>query len=158
MLAGKGGDLAAIAADGHRTPAPTVGARFVVEKKAAIGIGTQPEPCLGTFGDQFRRRTGHSGQQPVKAALSRDEFDLPGTRAVKQFIVTFGNPKDLVDGFAPIHGYFLFPVQAHEHLVERGGEALRLSEQALRGLGVGLGQSQKLDASFSRDDARGFEE
>jgi hypothetical protein len=158
MLAGKGGDFAAIAADGHRTPAAAVRARFVVEKKAAVGIGTQPETCLGTLGDQFRRRTSHGGQQPVEAALARDELDLPGALAVKQFIVTFGNPKDLVDGFGPIQRYFLLPVHGDEHLVERGTEALRLSEQAFRGLRVGLGQSQKLDAALGRHDSRGFQE
>ena len=158
MLAGKGRDLAAVAADGHRTPAPAVRARFVVEKEAAVGIGAQPEPRLGTLGDEFRRGTRDGGQQPVKAALASDEFNLPCPLTVKKFVVTFGNPKDLVDWFIPVHRYFLFPVHGDEHFVEGRAEMLRLSEQALSGLGVGLRQSQKLDAAFLRDDARGFEE
>jgi hypothetical protein len=158
MLAGKGRNFAAVSADGHRAPAAAVCARFVIEEEATQGVGAQPEPRPGTFGNQFRCGTGYGSQQPVEAALASDELNLPGASTANQFVVSFGYAEDLIDGLAPISGDLLLSMHGREYFVKRGAEALGLPQQAFSGLWVGLRQSQKLGAALRRHDARSFEE
>lgn len=158
MLAGKGGDLAPVSANCHRTPAAAVRPRFVVEKEPAMGIGAQPEPCPCTLGDEFCRRTGNGSKQPIEAAFARDEFDSPDAILVNQFVVPFGDAKYLVDRRDRFHGYLLLPMHGRERLAKRGAEPPRFEEQSFRCLGIGLRQSEKLSAAFRRDDADDFQE
>src|SRR2546427_5933866 len=72
MLACKGGDLAAVSAGRHGTPAAAMRAGLVVEEEPALGIGANSERRLWTLGDKFRRRTGNGSQQPIQAAFARD--------------------------------------------------------------------------------------
>ena len=158
MLAGKGGDLASISAHGHGTPAAAVRARLVVEEKAAMGIGAQPEPCPSTLGNHFRRGSGDGCEEPVQAAFARDEFDAPRAVLANQFVVAFGDAEDFVDGFRPVRRYLLLSVHGGEYLVKRGAEPLGLSKQPFGGLRIGLRESKKLGAPFRGDDPSSFQE
>src|SRR5437667_987406 len=87
VLAGKSSYFAAIAANGHRTPAAAARARIVVEEQATVRIGTKPKARASPLGDNFSRGSGHRGEQPIKASLPRNEFDLPDTILSDEFIV-----------------------------------------------------------------------
>jgi hypothetical protein len=158
MLPGKGGDFVAVSADGHGTPAAAVRAGIVVEKEAATGIGAEPQPCPGTLGDKFRRGTGHRCQQPIEATLVGDEFDPPDTVVTKQFVVTFGDAQDVVDGLGPFTRNPLFAVHGREDLSKGGTELTGFQEKSFGGLWIGLRQGQELCAAFGRDDFCGLQE
>src|SRR5437660_8946741 len=76
LTPGKGGDFAPVAAHGHGAPPASARAGSIVEKQAASRIGAQAEPRTRALGNHFGRGTGHGGEQPLKATLPGDEFDL----------------------------------------------------------------------------------
>jgi hypothetical protein len=158
MLSREGGDLAAVSANGHGTPAAAVCSGIVIEEEATTGIGAQPQPGTGTLGNQFGRGTSYGCQQPIKTALTRYEFDSPGAILAKQFVVSFSDAQDVVGGLDPFPGYLLFAVHGREDLVQGGAELPGLQKQSLGGLGVGLRQGQELCAAFGGGDARALEE
>jgi hypothetical protein len=158
MLTRKGSDLIAVSTDGHGTPAAAVGAGIVIKEKAAPWIGAEPQPCPGTLCDQFRRGAGYGGQQPIEATLARDEFDAPDAMVTNQFVVSLGDAQDVVGGFDPFPGYFLFAVHGQEDLTQGGAELPGFQKQTFRGLRVRLREGQELGATFGRDDPRGFQE
>ena len=158
MFACEGGDLAAVSANGHRTPAAAVCARFVVKEEAATGIGTKPQACARTLGNELRRRTGYGSQQPIEAAFARYEFDSPDAILVNKFVVSLGDAEYFVDGLGPFTCYLLLAMHGTENLTERASKLARLQKQSSGGLGIGLRQSQKLGTAFRGDDARGFQE
>jgi len=140
MLAGERGYFAAVAANGHRTPPPAASARIVVEEEAAVHIGAKPETRSGSLGDNFRPRSGHRGEQPVKASFARHEFDFPGAVLTDKFIVPFGDAKDFVYGLDPFSGGSLLSEHGREHFAQGGAEPASLREESLSGMGVGLWQ------------------
>ena len=121
-------------------------------------IGTEPEARRRTLGDKLRGRTRHGSEQPIEAAFPRDEFDSPRAVCGNQFVVSFGDTKDFVEGLDPLSGNPLFSVHGSELLAKRGGEPLGLQKQSFSSLGIGLRQGEKLGAAFRRDYARGLEE
>src|ERR1700730_10491000 len=123
-----------------------------------MGVGTQPQPGPGTFGNQLRCRTGHGSQQPIETAFARYEFDSPGAVFTNQFVVSLGDAKYLVGGLGPFPGYSLLALHGGENLAQRGAELPGLQQQSFGGLGIGLRQSQKLDTAFGGDHPRGFQE
>lgn len=123
-----------------------------------MGIGAQPEPRPHTLGDKLRCGPRNSSKQPIEATFARDEFDLPGAICGNQFVVPFGDAKDLVDGLDPFSSDLLLSVHGGEHFSKRSAEPLGLEEQSFRRLEIGLRQSKKLGAAFRRDDAGGFQE
>src|SRR5260370_34364315 len=107
VLAGKSSYFAAIAANGHRTPAAAARARIVVEEQATVRIGAKPKACASSLGDNFRRGSGHGGEQPIKASLPRNEFDLPDAVDSDEFIVPLGNAQYFVYRLDPSPRYSL---------------------------------------------------
>ena len=71
---------------------------------------------MGAFGDNLCTGAGHGREQPVQAALPRDELNLPATILGDKFVVTLGDAQNLVDRLNPLRGYFL--------LTKLGGECL----------------------------------
>src|SRR5215813_3945490 len=91
----EGGHLAPVAAHSHGTPTPPASPRRVVEEEPAMRIGTNPQPCPRAFGNDFRTRAGHRGQQPLAA--------IGGF----QFVVPIRDPQDLVHLLDPLPRYLL---------------------------------------------------
>lgn len=114
MAAGKGSDLAAIAATGHGTPAAALCARDVIEKQTARRIGAGPQACARAFRNNFRRGTRDGGKQPIETALSGNEFQTPNAIALEKFVMAFGHTQDFVQGLNPIAAEDLFA----EHTAE----------------------------------------
>jgi len=158
LLAGEGGYFAAVAADGHRTPPPAASARIIVEEEPTVHIGAKPETRTGTLGDNFRSRSSHRGEQPVKASLARHEFDFPEAVLTDKFIVAFRDAKDFVYGLDPFSSGSLLSEHGREHSAQGGAKPAGLREESLSGLGVGLRQVQELCATPRGDNVRQIQE
>ena len=118
MLTREGSDFVAVPTDGHGTPAAAMSPGLVVKKKSTAGICAQPEAGPGTLGDQLRRGTSDGSEQPVQAAFAGHEFELPGTLPANQFVMTFGDSKDLVQRFSPMGRNFLLAVHRREYTMK----------------------------------------
>jgi hypothetical protein len=121
MPARKGGHLATISADRHGTPAAAMRAGLVVEEESALGIGANSERSLCTFGEKFCRRTGNRSEKPVQAAFARDEFHAPGAAFRNQFVMSFRDSKDFVDGLDPFGGDLVLSMHGRKGLAKRSG-------------------------------------
>ncbi len=117
-------------------------------------IGAKPKARARPLGDNFRRGSGHRGEQPIKTSLPRNEFDLPDAVQSDEFIVPLGNAQDFVYRLDPFPGGSLLSEHGREHLVKGGAEPPGFQEQGPRSPRVGLRQTQKLGAALSGDDAR----
>ena len=157
MPARKGGDLAAVSASRHGTPAAAMRAGLVVEEESALGISANSERRLWTLGDKLRRRTGNGSQQPIQAAFARDEFYAPGAVFENQLVMSFGDPKDFVDGLDPFRGDLMLSMHGRKGLAKRTGQAPGLQEQSFRCRRIRLRQNKKLGSAFSGDDAGGLQ-
>jgi hypothetical protein len=144
VLAGEGGYFAAVAAHGHRTPPPAASARIIIEEEATVRISAKTEGRAGTLGDDFRARSSHSGEQPVKASFARHEFDFPEAVLTDKFIMPLGDAKDLVYGLDPFSGGSLLSEHGREHFAQGRAKPAGLREEGLSGLRVGLRQVQEL--------------
>ncbi len=91
MPPGERGDFTPVATDRHGAPAATVRAGSVVEKKAAVRIGTETQPRPRSFGDDFGRGARHGSEQPVQTAFPGDKLDLQIMVCKDKFIVPFGD-------------------------------------------------------------------
>ena len=158
MPACKSGNLAAVSASRHGTPAAAMRAGLVVEEESAWGIGANSEGRLCTFGDKLRRRTGNRSQQPIQPAFARNEFQAPRAVFPYQLVMSFRNPKDFIDGLDPFHGDLMLPVHSREGLAKRSGQAPGFQQQSLCSRGIRRRQSEKLGSAFGRDDASGLQQ
>jgi len=158
VLAGEGGYFAAVAAHGHRTPPPATSARVVVEEEPTVHIGAKPETRAGCLGDNFRSRSSHCGEQPIKASLAGHEFDFPKAVLSDKFIVALGDAQDFVYGLDPFSGGSLLSEHGREHFAQGGAKPAGLREESLSGLGVGLRQVQELCATPRGDNVRQIQE
>ncbi len=131
MPACKRGDLAAVSASRHGTPAAAMRAGLVIEEKSALGIGANSERRLCTLGDKLRRRTGNRSQQPIQAAFARDKFDAPRAVFEYQLVMSFGDPQDFVDGLDPFRSNLMLSMHGRKGLAKRSGEAPGFQEQSL---------------------------
>jgi hypothetical protein len=152
VLAGKGGNFAAVAADGHRTPPAAASARIVVEEEATVRICAKPEARTGSLGDDFRPAASHSGEQPIKPSLSGHEFDFPKAVLTDKLIVPFGDAKDFIYGLDPFSGDPLLSERGCEHLTQGGPEPPGLQEEGISSLRVELRQVQKVCAPLRGDN------
>ena len=157
MPARKGGHLAAISADRHGTPAAAMRAGLVVEEQSALGIGANSERGLWTFGEKFRRRTGNRSEQPIQTALTRDEFHAPGAAFGNQFVMSFRDSKDFVDGLDPFGDDLVLSMHGCQGLAKRSGQPPGFQKQSFCCPGIRLRESEKLGSAFSGDDAGGFQ-
>ena len=146
-------DLVAIAADGHGAPAAAVGARIVVEKEPARGIGADADRCVGPFDDQLGSGPRDGGEKPFEAAFAGDEFQAPAFGAGDEFVVALGETKQIVDGLDPAFGERLFRHQAREDGADGFAQAKDFQEHGVDGLRFGLEQGMKASRSFGGDDA-----
>src|SRR5258708_6529734 len=118
-----------------------------------MGIGAKPKSRAGALGDNLRPGSSHCGEQPVKASLPRDEFDLPDAALSHKFIVPFGDTQNSIEWLDPFAGYSLFSEHGREHLAEGRTEPPGFQEQYFRSLRVGVRQTQKLRAALNGDNA-----
>jgi len=118
VLAGEGGNFAAVAARGHGAPPAAMRARSVVEKEAALRVGAEANRGLGAFDDDLRGGTRDGGEQPVQAVIAGDILDAPGLVLLQEFVVAFGDAEDGVDPFNPFPGDALFSDHRGEHELE----------------------------------------
>jgi len=132
-------------------------AGLVVEEESALGIGANSERGFWTFGEKFCRRTGNRSEQPIQATLTRDEFHAPGAAFGNQFVMSFRDSKDFVDGLDPFGGDLVFSMHGRKGLAKRNGQSPGFQEQTFRSPGVRLRQSEKLGSAFSRDNAGSFQ-
>jgi len=142
----------AIAANGHGAPAAAVGARVVVEEEAARGIGANADGCVRAFDDQFGGRTRDGGEEPLEAAFASDEFQAPAFGAGNEFIVAFGEAKQIVDGLGPGFGERLFLHEGRKDGAEGFAQAKNFEENGVDGLRLGVEQGMKTCGAFGGDD------
>ena len=91
----------AIAADGHGTPAPAMGAGIVVKEEAAGRIRTTADGSSRTFDEEFRGGAGNCREEPFQAVLAGNKVKGPGALAGNEFVVTFRDAKNFIDGLNP---------------------------------------------------------
>jgi len=123
-----------------------------------VRIGTKPKARASSLGDNFCPGSGHRGEQPIKASLPRNEFDLPDTILSNEFIMPLGNAQYFVYRLDAFPGYSLLSEHGREHLVQGGAEPPGFQEQGFRSLRVGLRQTEKLGAPLSGDNTRRLQE
>ena len=152
MLAGKSSHFAAIAANGHRTPAAAARPRIVVEEQTTPRIGANPQARVEALGNRLRPGSGHGGEHPVQASLPRDECDLPKIILSDEFIVPLGNAQYFVYRLNPFSGNSLLAEHDHKHLAEGGAQPPGFPEQRCGSLRVGLRQIQKLGTALGRNN------
>ena len=148
----------AIAANGHGAPAAAVGARVVIEEKATRGIGANANGCVGAFDDQFGGGTRNGGEEPLEASFPRDEFQPPAFGTGNEFVVTFGEAKQIVDGLDPAFGEGLLLHEGSEDGAEGFAQAKGFQENGVNGLGLAVEQGMKAGRAFGGDDAGADEE
>jgi hypothetical protein len=151
-------DLVAIAAKSHRAPAATPRARHVGKEQAAGRIGTEPDASGRPLDENFRGRPGDRGEQPLEAAFPGDEFQSPLPVIPNEFVVPFGNAKNLVHRFNPFAGNFFLSNHGAENLAKCFTKARCAGEQSVGSLRITLGKNEEVSTSFWRDNAGGFEE
>ncbi len=122
-----------------------------------MGIGAKPKARAGSLGDYLRSGSGHRGEQPIEAALSRNEYDFPDAFLADKFIVPFGDTQYFVYRIDPFSGHPLLSEHGRERLAQGIPEPPGLQEQGFRSLRVGLRQGQKLGAALSGDYVRRFQ-
>src|SRR5439155_21750637 len=128
--------------------------RIVVEEQATVRIGTKSKARASPLGDNFSRGSGHRGEQPIKASLPRNEFDLPDTILSDEFIVPLGNAQYFVYRLDPFPGYSLLSEHGRKHLAQGEAEPPGFQQQRFRSQRVGLRQAQKLSTALNGDNAR----
>ena len=101
MAAEKRGDLMAIAAGRHGTPATAVRARVIVEKETARGIRAAANRSSRTFDEKVRGRTGDGSEQPLEPALASNELNRPCALTEDKLIVPLGDAEEFIDRFHP---------------------------------------------------------
>ena len=116
-----------------------------------------PKARAGSFGDDLRRGTGYGGEQPVKAAFARNEFDFPDAVITHKLIMPLGDTQDFVYRLDPFPSYPLLSEHRRKYSAQCGAEPPGFQEQCFRGLRVGLRQAQKLSTALGGDNIRRFQ-
>ena len=101
MAAEKRGDLMAIAAGRHGTPATAVRARVIVEKETARGIRAAANRSSRTFDEKVGGRAGDGSEQPLEPALASNELNRPCALTEDKLIVPLGDAEEFIDRFHP---------------------------------------------------------
>ena len=158
MPARKRRDLVPISAAGHGTPPPLPGPRRVVEKEPARRIAAKAHGSAGTFGDDLRRGPRHRCEQPIQAAFARDKLETPSRISLHQFVVSFGNRKNSIDGLDRVPRKRFAIGHRGEHALKSGLQAPRLREQSGSTLPVGIRKGQQFPAALVGDNACGQKE
>jgi hypothetical protein len=153
MAPGEGRDFMAIAATGHRTPAPAARARGIIEKEATIRVGTGAEAGTWTFRDEFGGGTRDGSKEPVQATFTGDKFQAPMAVLLDEFVVPFGNAEDFIDRLDPIAQESFFMEESVEGVLQGGMEPLGLAEECVGGLRVIVGEPKELGATIRGDDS-----
>lgn len=133
-------------------------ARLVIEKETALRIGANSNGCPGALGDKLRCRSSYRGKQPIEATFASDELYAPCALFENQFVMAFGDSKDLVDGLNALPGDLLSSMHGRKGLAKRCREPPGLKEQRLCRLGIRLGKGEELGATFGRDDTSGLQQ
>ncbi len=91
-----------------------MGARIVIEEEAASGIGTTAHWGGGAFDKKFGGGARDGGKKPFEATFAGDEFQTPAFSTGNEFVVTFSEAEEIVDGLNPHFRKGLF--------LDKGGE------------------------------------
>jgi hypothetical protein len=146
------GDLVAVATNGHGAPAAAMGARVVIEEEAARGVGANADWCVGAFDEEFGGGTCDGGEKPLEAAFAGDEFQAPAFSAGHEFIMAFGEAKQIVDGLGPAFGEGLFLHEGREDGAYGFAQAKDLQKNGVNGLRLGVEQGMKACGAVGCDD------
>lgn len=157
MAAGKGGDFVAVAAAGHGAPTAAVGARGVVEKKAAAGIGAEAKWGGAAFDDNFGTGAGDGSEEPIEAAVLGDKFDVPTGIIENEFIVALGDAQNIVDGFDGRARRRIATQHGGESGLESGVKTAGAHQERACAVGIGIREREELCATLGGDDFGGEE-
>ncbi len=86
-------------------------------------ISAEPKARAGSLGDNLCPRSGHRGEQPVKAAFPGDEFDFPDAFMTDKFVMPFGDTQYIVKRLDPFTGYPLLSKHGREHFAQGDAES-----------------------------------
>jgi hypothetical protein len=148
------GDLVAVAADGHGTPAAAMRAGIIVKEKAAGGVSATADGSAGAFDQEFSSRASESGQEPVEAALTGDKLEGPDAFMGDELIVTFGDAKDFVNGLDPGSGEGFTLRERSKDGAERLAKTKNAEQDGVNGLRFGSEQGAETRGTIFRDQAR----
>lgn len=153
VTAKEGSDLVTVAANGHGTPAAAAGAGIVVKEQAAGRVGAAADRGARTFDEELGGRAGECGEEPVEPAFASDELKRPGTLVRDEFVVTFRDAEDFVDGLDPGSGEGFAVDKRTEDGAERFAKAQDAEENGVNGLGLGRKKGAKAGGAIRRDQA-----
>lgn len=128
----------AVAADSHGAPAAATRAGVVVEEEAAGGIGTAANRGVGSFDQQFGGGASQGSKQPVEATFAGDKLQRPGTFLRDEFIMSFSDAQDFVDGLDPGWRNRLLVHDRSENGAKRFTKPEDAQEDAVDSLGLGV--------------------
>ena len=148
----------AIAAGRHGAPAAAVGARVIVEKKAASGIRAAADGRTGAFDEKIGGGAGHGGEQPFEAALAGNELERPRALAKDELVMPFGDAQNFVDGLGPGRREGLFVDHASEDPTERLAKAESAEEYGVDRARFGCAEGAKTRGAVLRNQTGVYEE
>lgn len=147
----------AISTELHGAPTAAVRAGIVVEEEAAGGIGTTANG--GTRLDQeFGGGTGDRREQPFEAAFPRDKLQGPCAIAGDEFVVSFGDAKNLVNGLDPGRRIMFFIDDRRKDGAKRLTKAANAEQDGVDSLRFVEQQRTKAGGTFFGNETRVREE
>jgi len=78
-----------------------MGTGIVAKEESARGIRATADAGARALDQEFGGGTSDGGEEPFEAALAGYELERPGPVARDEFVVTFGDAQDFVDGLGP---------------------------------------------------------
>jgi hypothetical protein len=148
------GDFMAIATDRHAAPPTPMGARVIVEEQTAGRVSTAADGSAGAFDEKLRGRTSEGCQEPVEAALAGDKLKRPRALVRNEFVMTFGDAKDLVDRLDPGGRERFFVDDRSKNGAERLAEAENPKQRGIDGLRFSVGEGTQSGGAIFGDQPR----
>lgn len=153
MAAEEGSDFVTVATDSHGTPASAVRAGIVVEEQAAGRIGATADGGTGTFDEKFGGGAGNRGEKPFESAFAGDIVQGPGPLARNQFVMTFGDAKDFIDGLDPGGGERFAVHYGSENGAKRLAQAKNAQEHSVHSMVFRVKKGAQTSRAILRDQA-----
>src|ERR1700676_944602 len=146
-----------VSANRHRAPPPPVRPRSIKKEKTARRVRARPHPHLRSLDDNFRGRSRHRREKPVHPALACHELQLPARPVLRQFVVAFRDPKNLIDRRNPLRKHALLPHHRPKRLAQPLAQPDRPRKYFSRRLRIALWQRQQISPPLPRNHMRSLE-
>jgi len=130
-----------------------MGARVVIEKEAAGGVGAAAHRGVGAFDEEFGGGTRDGGEEPFEATFTGHEFQAPAFGTGNQFVVAFGEAQQVVDGLDPDSWEGLSLDERRKDGAEGLAETQDFEEDGVDSLRLGGKQGKKASGALGGDDA-----